>query len=276
MHHFLKALLLALALFASGSLWAFAPSAQLKLESTEWGDADPADIKAVLDSTLTVLAPYTVGRNFGNILIKNSNTGPISIYEKGPNGEYIIMLNVHGRYWAQLAYQFSHELCHLMSNYDLAPNNRSGQQWFEESLCEAFSLFTLKKLAEHWQENPPYPHWREYAPKFMEYRDTNLKETHRTLPSGMTMPAWYQQYQSILSRDPYAKERDLNELAANQLLKIFEEKPENWSAINFLNLGEDSKDKSLYLYLTDWQDNNPDQWDDVILKIKKLLLNVDI
>ncbi|MFN3785450.1 MAG: hypothetical protein ACK4RS_01290 [Thiothrix sp.] len=272
----LRTLLFILFSFAASYTWAFVPAAQVKMESTQWGDANVADVQTVLESVLEVLTPYAAGRQFGTLLVKNDSSGPISVYEKGANGEYIIMLNVHGRYWAQLAYQFSHEMCHLLSNYDLAPNNVSQQQWFEEALCESFSLFTLEKLAAHWQDNPPYPQWREYAPKFLEYRGTNLQQPHRRLPDGMSMPKWYQQYRTLLSADPYAQERELNELVANQLLPLFSAEPDAWTAINYLNLGDDTQDKSLYRYLSDWQDNAPPQWTETILSIKKLLLNVDI
>lgn len=273
---YLKLLLLALLVLFSFRSWALVAPAQVQLESKAWGDASPDDVQTVLQSTIEVMSPYMAGRNFGSILVRNDQTGPISVYDKGPNGEYIVMLNVQGRYWAQLTYQFSHEMCHLMSNYDLAPNNVSRQQWFEEALCEAFSLFTLEKMAQHWQDNPPYPQWQDYAPKFLEYEQDNLKQKHRKLPKGMKLPTWYQEYQKTLSADPYAQGRDLNELVANQLLPMFAAKPAAWSSINYLNLGDDNGDKSLYNYLTAWQDNAPAEWQQLIVEIKKILMNVDI
>lgn len=251
---------------------AFAPPAKIQLESKDWGDANPDDIKTVLDSVVEAISPYMEGRQFGNILVRNGTTGPISIYDRGPNGEYIIMLNVHGRYWAQLTYQFSHEMCHLMSNYDLAPRNISHQQWFEESLCEAFSLFTLEKMTEHWHDNPPYPQWKEYARKFLEYEQDNLKQEHRRLPKGMKLPTWYLEYQKALSADPYAQGRSLNELVANQLLPIFDANPETWGSINYLNLGDDTDDKSLDKYLTDWQKSVPPKWLRTVKEVKQKLL----
>lgn len=270
---YLKILLLIMLACFPATLPAFVAPAQVQLESKEWGDADPDDVRTVLQSVIEVISLYTAGRQFGNIIVRNDDTGPISTYEKGPNDEYIVMLNVHGRYWAQLTYQFSHEMCHLMSNYDLAPRNISRQQWFEESLCEAFSLFVLEEMAQRWQDNPPYPQWQEYAPKFLEYEQDNLKQAHRKLPKGMKLPKWYQQYQQALSADPYAQGRDLNELVANQLLPIFDEKPATWISINYLNLGEDTDDKSLNKYLTDWQTNAPAEWSPTIREIKQKLIN---
>ena len=270
---YLKILLLFLLTLLPFQLQAFVAPAQVTVESQEWGDASPADVQTVLQSVLEVISPYMAGRNFGAITVRNDKDGPISLYERGATGEYIVLLNVNGRYWAQLAYQFSHEMCHLMSNYDLAPNNISRHQWFEESLCEAFSLFTLEKMAKHWETNPPYPQWQEYAPKFIDYQQDMYKQTHRRLPKGMKLPKWYKQYAEALSADPVAQGRDLNELVANQLLPIFAEKPQTWVIMNYINLGEDSDDKSLNKYLSDWQKNVPSEWSETINTIKQILLN---
>lgn len=263
---------LLLCLVALAPAQAFVAPAQVQVETPQWGDASSADVEAVLRSVIEVITPYMANRQFGRVVVKNDGTGPISLYERGENGEYIIMLDVQGRYWSQLAYQFSHEMCHLMTNYDLSPNNTSRQQWFEEALCEAFSLFTLDKMAEQWREAAPYPNWQDYAPKFAEYKHNNLREKHRKLPPGMKLPQWYQQYRSILSNDPYAKDRNLNELVANQLLPLFDSDPQNWIAINYLNLGDDSSDKSLNKYLSDWQENTPADLAQVVVEIRQILL----
>lgn len=270
---YLKILLLFLLTLLPLQLQAFVAPAQVSVESQTWGDASPADVQTVLQSVIEVISPYMAGRTFGTITVRNDTGGPITLYERGAAGEYVVLLNVNGRYWAQLAYQFSHEMCHLMSNYDLAPRNASHQQWFEESLCEAFSLFTLEKMTQHWIINPPYPQWQEYAPKFIDYQREISQQPHRRLPKGMSLPQWYKQYAEALSADPVAQGRDLNELVANQLLPIFAENPQTWVIMNYLNLGDDSTDKSLNKYLTDWQKNAPAEWTKTIDTIKQTLLN---
>lgn len=52
--------------------------------------------------------------------------------------------------WNQLLFQLSHELCH----YVIYLNNKQDYQiikWIEESICEAFSLFCLKKWSIEWK-----------------------------------------------------------------------------------------------------------------------------
>ncbi len=247
---------------------ALTPPFNVSVES-DWGKANPKDVKAVLDSVGTVASPYIGGRTLDNIIVRNSPKGPISLYQRGKNNEYIILLDVKGRYWAQLSYQYSHEICHLLTNYDLAPDNITRQQWFEESLCEAFSLFTLKRMAKHWQENPPYPRWKEYSSSLQDYVRNTLKEKHRCVPEPVS--DWYHQQQAVLEKDPYAQGRELNEKMASVLLKVFEETPESWAAMNYLNLGEDTGVHSLEKYLADWYSNTPEAHRGVVAKIQQLL-----
>ena len=247
---------------------ALTPPFQVQVD-TAWQAAEVKDVQAVLDSTVLAIAPYIGSRRLEPVLVKNDEKGPISLYERAASGEYVVLLDVNGRYWSQLAYQFSHETCHLLSNYDLAPNNVSKQQWFEESLCEAFSLFSLGKLADQWKVNPPYENWKDYAPELRKYVADMLKEKQRSLAPNLAN--WYQQHQVTLEADPYAKDRSLNEKMASHLLKIFTEQPETWAAINYINLGDDSKDKSLTKYLKDWYNNTPDNLRDPIKKIQQQL-----
>lgn len=58
-------------------------------------------------------------------------------------------------YWSQFIYQFSHELTH----YIIYSNNKEKEKqikWFEETICEAMSLFTLNKISENWMSTPLY------------------------------------------------------------------------------------------------------------------------
>jgi hypothetical protein len=256
-------------------LYAFVVPVQVQVEREGWGDANLKDVQAVLDSVIVSIAPYIENHKPSTVIVRNSPDGPKSLYDKGENGEYIVLVNVKGSYWSQLVYQFSHEMCHVMSNYDLAPNNVSRQQWFEESLCEAFSLFALERTAQSWKENPPYPNWKDYAPHFIEYQRNQIAQAYRKLPEGMKFPKWYQQYRKILSDDPYAQGRDLDELVSNHLLPVFAANPDGWRAINYLNLGEKGKAKSLNKYLSEWEDNAPSDLRAPVEKIRQMILQPD-
>lgn len=269
---YVRTLLLLLLLSFSTHLQGLVPVVAVQVEEGGWGNAEVVDVQAVLDSVIVVIQPYIANPRIEMVQVRSNTDGPISLYERGENGEFVILLDVKGPYWAQLAYQFSHEMCHVITNYDLAPNNSSGQQWFDEALCEAFSLFVLEQMSSQWLEHPPYPNWRSYAPQFLKYREANLAEQHRQIPQGMRLPKWYQQYQTMLSDDPYARERELNELVATHLLPIFAENPENWRSINYLNLGDDDKDKSLAKFLEDWKMYAPTDFSLTIEHIEEILV----
>ncbi|MEZ5477451.1 MAG: hypothetical protein R3E95_08195 [Thiolinea sp.] len=247
---------------------AFSKPLQVKVES-DWGKADRRDVQAVIDSVTNVISPYIGGRSLDEIIVRNDEKGPISLYERGSQGEYIILLDVKDRYWAQLAYQFAHETCHLLTNYDLAPNNVTRQQWFEESLCEAFSLFTLKRLAEQWRQDAPYANWTPYAAELQKYADNMLDQQHRSFAPDLR--AWYRKQREVLEDNPYAHDRMLNEKVATHLLKILQSRPQDWAAINYLNLGEDTDDHSLSKYLNDWYSNTPAEYRQTVAEIQQLL-----
>ena len=73
---------------------------------------------------------------------------------------------------AQFAYQFSHEFCHIMSDYERLRENPNG--WFHEAICELASVFTLRCMAERWSSCAPYPNWVEYSDSLLSYAEDCL------------------------------------------------------------------------------------------------------
>jgi hypothetical protein len=60
-----------------------------------------------------------------------------------------IIVDIGERAWAQLAYQFGHELGHVLANsWQPHAKPTSPCQWLEEAMVEAFSLRGLGRLAE--------------------------------------------------------------------------------------------------------------------------------
>lgn len=261
-------ILIFLLLFLPAWVGAFAPLSTLKVES-KWGNANPVDVKAVLDSASQVISAHVGNRSLGTVIVRNDPKGPISLYERGPENEYVVMLDVKGRYWAQLAYQFSHEVCHLLTNYDLAPNNVTRQQWFEESICEAFSLFVLKKMSKQWEVDAPYSNWKSYAVELESYADEMIEQEHRAFATDLRQ--WYQKHRDTLEGDPYAEDRRFNEKFATHLLSIMNEQPGQWGALNYLNLGDDTEDRSLAKYLNDWHLHAPVQYKSTVAKIQQMV-----
>ena len=187
----------------------------------DFGDAVPENVVKVLESTAEQLLRHTPDRHLGTILVSPSLDAPISLFTKGPAGEYQIRLTARGRSWAQYAYQFAHELCHLLCNFE---QRKSGdKQWFEEALCETASLFAQKQLALSWDKSPPYSNWKSYSASFTHYVNDILARRDRRLPPELSFPEWYRGQSAALKQDRTSTER--SQLVVAYLLPLFEHDP---------------------------------------------------
>jgi hypothetical protein len=170
-------------------------------------------------------------------------------------------LSARDRRWAQYSFQFAHEFCHALANYadgqrQTIPDAPNANLWFEESLCETASLFSLRAMIRTWQSNPPYPAFRTYAPWLADYARQRLALPENRLPAGTSFAAWLRQHEPALRKD--AGHRDWNTIIAGQLLPIFEAEPAGWEAVTFLNRGSSNGRQSLSEHLAQWRANCPD------------------
>lgn len=228
-----------------------------------WGRADVRDIAQVLESAAGELLTH-VGSSRGEISIRViPRSGPPKVlYERGVDGQYVIQLSARDERWFQYVFQFSHELCHVLSNFDHKEaigeaKVDEGNQWFEEALCETASLFTLRRLAAVWESNPPTPNWAGYASTFSAYAGHLMGQAHRQLPAGQSLRDWYAQNRASLRESPYLREK--NELVAASLLPLFEADPELWRSVAYLNPAKTSAGKPFAHYVADWQAASPDK-----------------
>lgn len=222
-----------------------------------WGGADPADIQAVLESVAREFQSHVAAAREDGLRLRvmPRGTAPRVLFERADDGAYIVHLTARGDRWYQYAYQFSHELCHVFSNFDHkhaedGAGPADANQWFEETLCETASLFTLKRLAVVWDTAPPARKWIGYAPAFAAYADHLLAQAHRRLPAGQSLAQWYRDNRAQLNDNPYLREK--NELLATALLPLFEQDSSRWQAIAYLNADGASAQKPFADYLADW------------------------
>jgi hypothetical protein len=243
----------------------------IQVQPGNWGTASVQDIETVLTSVADVLLPYFPRHASVRIVVGFSNGGPRVLAEKSPDGAHRVLLNVQDTRWDQFAYQFSHEFCHILSNYDHREIGRGtaarSHQWFEETLCEVVSIVTLNRLASSWKESSPYAGWEHYAPAFREYAQRLLSNKHRQLPSAMTIAKWYDENERPLESDPYFRER--NELVATSLLELFETTPGSLEAIGYLNLEAPSQ-KAFAAYLASWYACCPELHRPFVLRLMSL------
>ena len=191
-------------------------------------------------------------------------------------GRVRIGLHSDDGHWAQMAFQFGHEFCHALAQHSAVALRgwhppRHANLWFEESLCEASSLFVLRRLAATWQEHPPYENWRSYAPAMAKYAADRLALPEHQLPANTTFQEWFRQNESSMRANAALREK--NVLVARQMLPIFEAEPTGWDAVCYLNLGAHLQGKSLAQHLTEWQTNSLTAVRPFVAKISGLFPN---
>lgn len=235
---------------------------EIEVHPDGWGDAQLQDIKALLldaSSHLNGLLKHPVT---GTIQVKDANPScehegcgcePITLLRQPlGHGPYTVRLVVRDNRWAQFAYQFSHEFCHIMSAYERLWGNPNS--WFHEALCELASIFTLRRMAETWPSDPPYPNWADYAYSLAQYANDRLSDKNHQLPAGIELRDWLPRHEQELRENPYM--RDKNAIVAYRLLPLFEEEPSGWNAVR--QLPESAG--ILADYLSDWRGKvEPDQ-----------------
>ena len=187
---------------------------------------------------------------FAPIIVQHDNSGPITLYKRGQGNEYIVKLDTSDRAWAQLAFQFAHEFCHVICNYRDATNQ---QLWFEETLCECASLYALRQMATEWKTNAPYSNWKSYSNSLRDYADDRISS--HTAGRKDSVAKFYRNNQAELNKS--ATNRVLNTYMAVQLLPLFEATPTAWQALRYINLGPAEENVSFQSYLQGWHDRSP-------------------
>jgi hypothetical protein len=241
----------------------------IRVSGQGWGSAPVKEIQAVLCFAAGELLEYFPGRRLHPIIVEHDEDGPITLYRRGPNKEYIVQLDVEDTNWAQFVYQFSHELTHILARREGAKANRHPNKWFEEVLCVAASLFTLRRLAVTPRTPPPQLSRDNYPPFLRRYADHHMSKPGRQLPAGLTLAKWYKENADSLRHENERSEeaRDKQYLIASQLLPVFERNPELWESVGYLNAGKPDKADSFESYLNKWHANSPEQHKRLIREI---------
>lgn len=196
----------------------------------DWGGSSRSNIEALLTDAARHLTGALRKAPTGNIAVAATPTTddpPIALFRSSPEEPYRIFLQARGRHWSQFAYQFSHELCHVLSDYERLRGSRN--RWFHEAICELASVFTLRRMAEAWPTQPPYPNWAGYAQSLASYAEVYLVKDERRVPAGTTLAGWVSSEEESLRRD--CLQRDKNAVVAYSLLPIFESNPTLWNAV---------------------------------------------
>lgn len=220
-------------------------SALLTVENGNWGATSLRCIHSVLASAAGVLADAFGRAPDAPIQVAPWSRDPQVFDDQRP---YQIRLSARDRYWSQYVYQFSHELCHVMTNFDRHKGHK--HRWFDESLCELASLFVLHRLAELWKAQPPeaIPDAAGFAPNHHTYAERIEARSPRI--SRDRLPDWFTEAVPRLEANPY--ERYLCGTVAVALLDSFHADPALWRDCVHLNHWNPDADPSFAEYLGSW------------------------
>ena len=233
----------------------------IEIVNSDWGGGLPADIEAVTRSVAVCFQGALAEGPIEPIRVEptpNPGDQPMSVFQRTAAGQVRILLNARGRHWAQYAYQFAHELCHVLANFRRPlqhPPLQHPWKWIEETLCEVASQFAVSCMSRSWQMSPPYPHWSCFAPALTKYLEDHHSKPEHMLPTGEIFCDWLRSHLDLLKLD--ALRRPDNTIIARELLPIFEQDADAWRAVRYLNLWDNSRVGSVAEFFGCWRQLTP-------------------
>ncbi len=222
------------------------PEFGLTVLDGDWGTTSLSAILGVLESVFKELSTVTGELPDDRIEVSRwTRDYPLTVQGRRP---YKIYLTASDTYWSQYVYQFSHELCHVLIRSDRFTGHK--HKWFEEALCEAASLFVLRRLANAWAQAPPPSVFKaaEFAPNHGTYAEDIEKLYAANLEASL--PKWFRDQCEELESDPY--NRNLNGVVAIALLGEFQENTSLWRDCTCLNSWDANQDEEFRAYLNSW------------------------
>ena len=128
------------------------------------------------------------------IRLENRGEGPPAIWLHSDQSDMAsIIVNVGYADWCRLAYQFGHELGHVLTNsWQFSAKPQPPTQWLEEVLVETFSIRGLRLLADSWERSPPFAGDARFANAIREYSSALLAKYKAADQTGsMPAAAWF-------------------------------------------------------------------------------------
>ena len=181
-----------------------------------WGDALTSNIESLCENIALhfqeqLRDEYKLN---GKLTIVYNSGGPIAFYRhtfSGKPDEYRIGLKVTDTYWSQFSYQFGHEFCHLLHNFEETPGD-DPNQWFQEALCELANLWVIRRMSKTWAYRAPYDNWVDYRHALADYAN-NWMMSRAEVQYHRTGADWIRQWENRLRQNSV----DLNYARVAQL-----------------------------------------------------------
>ena len=178
--------------------------------------------------TLTTTIIYLYNLNFKKLPKSHKIfIDPTFVYPQAYKSARMILIACDPLYYSQFAYQYCHELCHLMIDDEVFEDYR----WFEESLCELASIYFMPLISDEWMRNHinfATSDGRLYAPLFVEYSNNIMSKD--LYPFDLReLSNEKSEISKCLKENPY--HRDLNKYVAIKLLPYFKEIVNLWEFV---------------------------------------------
>lgn len=226
----------------------------------DWGQMyKTAAIKVINRARATCLTGVrqVSDRQPRSLKVERHTSGPPAIWlHSEPADEAWIIVNFGERDWSKLAYQFGHELGHVMANswaQDGRVTSASTCQWVEEAAAEALSINGLRQLRVSWARIPPFPGDSAFGASLdLYYNDIRKRynEISKLQADLDDLGAWF-----LRNRLQLETETGLNDAAkafSLILLDLYTQHPESIEAIGALNRWPERAALPIDRYLSNW------------------------
>ncbi len=188
--------------------------------------------------------------------VDEHTSGPpaIWLHPDGSSTAWIIV-DIGQRAWSQLAYQFGHELGHVLANsWQSHAAPATPCQWLEEAAVEAFSLRGLGRLAQNWKQNPPFVGDNTYGEAIAGYRQSIIARYGKLAAgqgSGRNFGAWFDRHRSEIEAPGGL--HSFAQAASLTILDEYEQTPSCIEAVGALNRWPGRSGVSIAEYLHAWE-----------------------
>lgn len=168
--------------------------------------------------------------------------------------ERLIYVTAVDIYWAQIIFQYSHELCHLLIEEPIPEQFK----WFEESLCDLASIYFLHESEENWPSFfPDQPDYQEKIRKYIFNLSPGEKFPLKELFDNQSEHSTYMKM--------HRYDRDKNRYIAHSLFTIFKGSPQLWKSVPLLCSASNAK--SFKDFLHQWRNSSKDENIDQIIQL---------
>lgn len=221
-----------------------------------WGLDDLSNVSSILYDTSNCIYRHLRNRpDFRIVVGYDLNLGPISLYRiNDEEFDRVLLSTTPIEYRPQIMYQFSHEFCHVISDFNRIRSTESKNEWFHESLCELASIFVLHSTNE---------------PALKRYIDDYLEESRELLSSIDNFSSWMLSKEDELRAQIGGRlDRRTNAVVAYRLYPLFKQYPTLWNTLWHLP----KSDSTLASYLLEWKQAVHEQDRHLLTKLEVLLL----